>query len=194
VPRSTSDAALARRLKLVGFDVDGVLTDNGVYIGLVGDHPVEFKRFHIQDGIGIRMLRSAGLAVAWVSGRESAATALRARELGVDELIQDPTARKLPAFEDLLARRGLSWDACAFVGDDLADLPLLTRVGLPIAVANGVSEVKDAARIVTTAAGGQGAVREVAELILKARGEWEGLVNRFFGDQSDAPHGAHRLR
>src|SRR5437879_11125940 len=89
------DAAVARRLKLVGFDVDGVLTDNGVYIGMVGDHPVEFKRFHIQDGIGIRMLRSAGLAVAWVSGRESAATALRARELGVDELIQDPTARKL---------------------------------------------------------------------------------------------------
>ncbi|HZH80127.1 MAG TPA: HAD hydrolase family protein, partial [Gemmatimonadales bacterium] len=181
MPRPTLDAALARRLKLVGFDVDGVLTDNGVYIGMVGDHPVEFKRFHIQDGIGIRMLRSAGLAVAWVSGRESAATALRARELGVDELIQDPTARKLPAFEELLARRGLSWEECAFVGDDLADLPLLTRVGLPIGVANGVSEVKDAARIVTTAPGGQGAVREVAELILKARGEWDGLVNRFFG-------------
>jgi len=194
VPRPTLDAALARRLKLVGFDVDGVLTDNGVYIGMVGDHPVEFKRFHIQDGIGIRMLRSAGLAVAWVSGRESAATALRARELGVDELIQDPTARKLPAFEDLLARRALRWEECAFVGDDLADLPLLARVGLPIGVANGVSEVKDAARIVTTAPGGQGAVREVAELILKARGEWDDLVNRFFGEHSDAPHGAHRPR
>jgi len=194
VPRPTSDAALARRVKLVGFDVDGVLTDNGVYIGMVGDHPVEFKRFHIQDGIGIRMLRSAGLAVAWVSGRESAATALRARELGVDELIQDSTARKLPAFEDLLARRELSWEECAFVGDDLADLPLLARVGLPIGVANGVREVKDAARIVTTAPGGQGAVREVAELILKARGEWDGLVNRFFCEHSDAPHGAHRPR
>jgi len=188
------DAALARRLKLVGLDVDGVLTDNGVYIGMVGDHPVEFKRFHIQDGIGVRMLRSAGLAVVWVSGRESAATALRARELGVDELIQDSTARKLPAFEGLLARRGLDWEQCAFVGDDLADLPLLARVGLPIAVANGVAEVKAAARFVTTAPGGQGAVREVAELILKARGEWDDLVNKFFVERGDAPHGAHRAR
>ncbi len=101
------DAVLARRLKLVGFDVDGVLTDNGIYLGLVADHPVELKRFHIQDGLGIRMLQSAGLSVLWVSGRESAATALRARELAVDELIQDPTARKLPAFEALLERRRL---------------------------------------------------------------------------------------
>src|SRR6184192_3931227 len=87
------DASLARRLKLVGLDVDGVLTDNGVYLGMVGDHPVEFKRFHIQDGLGIRLLRTAGLAVVWVSGRESAATALRARELAIDEVIQDPSAR-----------------------------------------------------------------------------------------------------
>src|SRR6266568_2397221 len=136
------DAALAHQLKLVGFDVDGVLTDNGIYLGLVADHPVELKRFHIQDGLGIRMLQSAGLSVLWVSGRESAATALRARELAVDELIQDPTARKLPAFEALLERRALTWNECAFVGDDLADLPLLNRVGLPIAVANGVAEVK----------------------------------------------------
>src|SRR5882762_8665407 len=92
------DAAVAHRLKLVGFDVDGVLTDNGIYVGMVGDHPVEFKRFHIQDGLGVRMLRTAGLLVVWLSGRESAATALRARELAVDEVIQDPTARKLPAF------------------------------------------------------------------------------------------------
>src|SRR5882757_1159612 len=133
------DVAVARRLKLVGFDVDGVLTDNGIYIG---------------------MLRTAGLAVVWLSGRESAATALRARELEVDEVIQDPTARKLPAFAALLERRGLRWEDCAFVGDDLADLPLLKRVGLPIAVANGVAEVKAAARLVTTVPGGQGAVRE----------------------------------
>ena len=109
------DATVARRLKLVGFDVDGVLTDNGVYLGLVADHAVEFKRFHIPDGLGIRLLRAAKLAVVWVSGRDSAATALRARELAVDELIQDPQARKLPAFEALLARRGLAWEDCAFV-------------------------------------------------------------------------------
>ena len=194
MPDAMIDAAIARRLKLVGLDVDGVLTDNGVYIGMVGDHPVEFKRFHIQDGIGVRMLRSAGLAVVWVSGRESPATALRARELGVDELIQDSTARKLPAFEGLLARRALSWEECAFVGDDLADLPLLARVGLPIAVTNGVAEVKEAARFVTSVPGGQGAVRQVAELILKARGEWEGLVHKFFVERGDAPHGAPRPR
>jgi len=188
------DAALARRLKLVGFDVDGVLTDNGVYLGMVGDHPVEFKRFHIQDGLGIRLLQTAGLAVVWVSGRESAATALRARELSVDEVIQDPTARKLPVFEGLLERRGLAWEECAFVGDDLADLPLLARVGLPIAVPNAVAEVKAAARVVTTAAGGGGAAREVAELILQARGEWQGLLSQYFEERGDVAYRAQRSR
>ncbi len=119
---------------------------------------------------------------------------LRARELAVDEVIQDPTARKLPVFEALLERRGLAWEECAFVGDDLADLPLLTRVGLPIAVANGVTEVKAAARVVTTLPGGHGAVREVAELILKARGEWQGLLTKYFLERGDVPHGAQRTR
>ena len=186
------DAVLARRLKLVGFDVDGVLTDNGIYLGLVADHPVELKRFHIQDGLGIRMLRSAGLSVLWVSGRESAATALRARELAVDELIQDPTARKLPAFEALLERRRLSWEDCAFVGDDLADIPVLRRVALPIAVANAVPEALAVAGVVTTVPGGQGAVREVAELILKARGEWDALVSTYFVERGDVVRGAQR--
>ncbi len=184
------DPALARRIKLVGFDVDGVLTDNSLYVGVVSDHPVEFKRFHIQDGLGIRMLQTAGIAVVWVSGRESHATALRARELGIDELIQDPNARKLEAFEALLERRHVGWEVCAFVGDDLADLPLLTRVALPIAVPNAVAEVKAAARLATTAAGGQGAVREVAELLLKARGEWQQLVDKYFVERGDVTHGA----
>jgi 3-deoxy-D-manno-octulosonate 8-phosphate phosphatase (KDO 8-P phosphatase) len=188
------DRALVGGLKLVGLDVDGVLTDNGVYLGLVGDHPVEFKRFHIQDGLGVRMLRAAGLVVLWLSGRESVATAQRARELAVDELIQDPTARKFPAFEAMLARRGLSWAQCAFVGDDLADLPVLTRVGLPVAVANAVPEVKAAARVVTRVPGGQGAVREVAELILRARGDWQPLLTKYFLERGDIPHGAERAR
>src|SRR2546429_6417405 len=121
------DAGLARRLKLVGLDVDGVLTDNGIYVGMVGDHPVELKRFHIQDGLGIKLLRDAGLVVVLASARRSEATELRARELKVDEVVQDK--RKLPAFEDLLRRRGVSWEDCAFVGDDLPDLPLLRRRG-----------------------------------------------------------------
>src|SRR2546423_11170839 len=172
------DAALARRLKLVGFDVDGVLTDNGVYGGMVGAHPGEFKRFYIRGGLGIRMLRSAGLTVVWASARRSDATELRARELKVDELVQDN--KNLPAFTALLERRGVAWEESAFVGDDLPDLPLLTRVGLPIAVANAVPEAKAAARVVTTLAGGQGAVREVAELILQARGGWQELVTQEF--------------
>src|SRR2546426_10197090 len=103
------DASLARRLKLVGLDVDGVLTDNGIYVGMVGDPPVELKRFHIQDGLGIKLLRDAGLVVVLASARRSEATELRARELKVDEVVQDK--RKLPAFEDLLRRRGVSSNA-----------------------------------------------------------------------------------
>ena len=107
------DAALARRVKLVGFDVDGVLTDNGVYVGLVGDHPVEFKRFYIQDGLGIRMLRSAGLLVVWASARRSDATELRARELKVDELVQDnrscPLSRPCSSAGASPGRKRRSW-------------------------------------------------------------------------------------
>lgn len=179
------DAGVARRIRLVGLDVDGVMTDGTVYLGLVGDHPVEFKRFHIQDGLGVKLLQAAGLRIVLVSGRESPATALRARELGVDELIQDAAGHKLPAFEAAVDRHGLRFDDCAFVGDDLADLPLLRRVGLAIAVANAVPEVKDAADWVTRATGGQGAVREVAEGLLKARGEWPALLSEYLRERGD---------
>ena len=186
------DQALARRLRLVGFDVDGVLTDNGIYVGAVGDHPVELKRFHIQDGMGLRMLREAGLTVVFASARQSAATELRGRELKIDEVLQDK--KKLPVFEAMLARRGIAWEEAAFVGDDLPDLPLLQRVGLPIAVANAVPEVKAAARLVTARAGGEGAAREVAELILRSRGEWHDLVTKYFLERSDVASGHERPR
>ena len=177
------DATLARRIKLVGFDVDGVLTDGGLFIGKVGDHQVEFKRFDSQDGIAVWMLRRAGLVVALVSARAAEATALRAKELKIDEVIFDN--HKLPAFESLLERRGLSLEECAFVGDDLADLPVLRRVGLPLAVANAVPEVKQAAVYVTRAAGGHGAVREVVEEFLKARGEYDGLADAYVSERTD---------
>ncbi|HXE57439.1 MAG TPA: HAD hydrolase family protein [Gemmatimonadales bacterium] len=184
------DAALARRVRLVGLDVDGVLTDNGIWVGPVNGVRVELKRFDIQDGLGIGMLRLMGLSVVLVSGRESEATALRAAELGC-ECIQDAKAQKVPALGELLARRGLGWDEVAFVGDDLADLPVLERVGLPIAVANAVPEVKRAARFVTGASGGHGAVREVIEALLKARGEWEEALRRYLR-QRDPDYG-HEL-
>jgi 3-deoxy-D-manno-octulosonate 8-phosphate phosphatase (KDO 8-P phosphatase) len=176
------DPIRARRVKLLGLDVDGVLTDNGVYMGVVAGESVEFKRFDIQDGLGLAVTRLMGLEVVWVSGRSSPATTVRAEELGI-ELVQDSSARKLPAIEAMLARRGLAWDQMAFVGDDLADLPVFRRVGVPIAVANAVAEVKALAAHVTVARGGSGAVREAVEALLGARGEWDEGVRRYLRER-----------
>ena len=175
----------ARRVRLLGLDVDGVLTDNGVYIGPVNGGRVELKRFDIQDGLGLILLKTAGVPVVWVSGRSSEATALRAAELRITELLQVPGPRKAQAFEELLDRHRIGWDAVAFMGDDLADLPILRRVGLPIAVANAVAEVKQVAAYVTQAPGGHGAVREVVEALLQARGEWRDTLERYFSDGAE---------
>jgi 3-deoxy-D-manno-octulosonate 8-phosphate phosphatase (KDO 8-P phosphatase) len=177
---SSIDSAAAKRVRLLGLDVDGVLTDNGVYIGPLAGARVEFKRFDIQDGLGLILLRTAGLPVFWLSGRASEATALRAAELRIDEVLQVPGPRKVAALDELLTRRSIGWEEVAFVGDDLADLPVLRRVGLPIAVANAVTDVKAVARYVTLASGGHGAVREVIELLLRARGEWADILERYF--------------
>ena len=174
--------ALARRIRLLGLDVDGVLTDNGIFLGPVDGQAVELKRFDIQDGLGQVLMRSAGLPVVWVSGRHSEATTARARELRIEEVLQVPGPHKLEAFGALLERRGIAWEDAAFVGDDLADLQVLRRVGLPIAVANAVAEVKAVAAYVTTAAGGHGAVREAVEALLRARGEWPELLERYFAE------------
>jgi 3-deoxy-D-manno-octulosonate 8-phosphate phosphatase (KDO 8-P phosphatase) len=177
-------SAAAARVRLLGLDVDGVLTDNGVYIGPVGGARVELKRFNIQDGLGLILLKTANLPVVWVSGRASEATALRAAELRVEELLQVPGPRKAAAFEQVLQRHRIGWEEAAFVGDDLADLPILRRVGLPIAVSNAVVEVKQLAVFVTQAAGGHGAVREVVEALLRARGEWSEILERYFAEQA----------
>jgi len=174
------DPALAGRIRLLALDVDGVLTDNAIFIGPVNGERVELKRFDIQDGLGQVLLRTAGIPVVWLSGRHSEATALRASELRVDELLQVPGPRKLQALDELLARRGIAWEDVAYVGDDLADLQVLDRVGLPMAVANAVAEVKAVASYVTRATGGHGAVREVIEVLLQARGLWPDLLRRYF--------------
>src|SRR5262249_25964774 len=137
-----------------------------------------------QDGLGHVLMRAAGIPVAWVSGRHSEATSMRARELQVDEVLQVRGPDKLEAFGALLARRQIAWEEAAFVGDDLADLQVLRRVGLPIAVANAVEEVKAVAAYVTRAPGGHGAVREVVETLLKARGRWAELLERHFTEQA----------
>lgn len=176
------DPALAGRIRILGLDVDGVLTDNGIFIGPVDGRPVELKRFDIQDGLGHVLMRSAGLPVVWVSGRHSEATTLRAHELEVEELLQVAGPGKLEAMGALLGRRGIRWEETAFVGDDLADLQVLRRVGLPIAVANAVAEVKAVASFVTRAPGGHGAVREAIEALLRARGVWPELLERYFSE------------
>ena len=171
------DPTVADRIRLVGFDVDGVLTDAGVYTGMAGSELVELKRFDIQDGVGMRLLRESGLKTAVVSGRMSRATALRAAELEIDEV-----------FQDILARRDVAWDEVAFVGDDLPDLPILTRVGLPVAVQNAVPEVRAVAHHITEAAGGRGAVREFIEQFLRARGEWDAAVERYVSARGGIPN------
>jgi 3-deoxy-D-manno-octulosonate 8-phosphate phosphatase (KDO 8-P phosphatase) len=179
------DPAVARRIKLVGFDVDGTMTDGGVYIGTAGGQPVELKRFDIQDGLGVHLLRAAGLVVVIVTGRGGDAARLRAEELHVDEFAADPGARKLPMFEDMLQRHRSRWEEACFIGDDLPDLPLLKRVALPVAVANARREAKEAARFTTTAEGGRGAIREFAEVFLQARGVWVELVRTYLRERGD---------
>jgi 3-deoxy-D-manno-octulosonate 8-phosphate phosphatase (KDO 8-P phosphatase) len=174
------DAGVARRIRLLGLDVDGVLTDNDTYIGQINGDRVEFKRYDIQDGFGIRLLRGTPIEVAWITGRAAASTELRASELRVPHVIQVDAGAKENAVADLLARQHLDWSEMAYVGDDIADLPVLKRVGLPIAVANARDEIKAACRHVTVARGGHGAVREVIDGLLKARGEFDAAVARVF--------------
>lgn len=179
-------AEIARAIRLVVLDVDGVLTDGGVYMGedATGE-TVELKRFDIQDGLGIVLLRAAGIEVALVSGRVSPATTARAEELGIRECHQDPGAHKLPVIREMLDRLGLEWSEVAMVADDLPDLPVLRRVGLPVAVGNAVPEVRREAAWSTRREGGSGAVRDFARTLLRARGEWESVVEAYCAARSD---------
>ena len=173
------DAELARRIRFVGLDVDGVLTDGGIYLGDVAGARVELKRYDIQDGLGVYFLREAGIRVGIVTGRVSESVRLRAAELGVDDLAQDPMAQKFPALLEMLGRHGLTLDDAAFVGDDFPDLAVLRAVALPVAVGNAVPEIAAACSLRLNRDGGRGAVREFAELLLKARGQWEEVVERY---------------
>lgn len=179
------DAAVAGRIKLLGLDVDGVVTNNAIYLGLVDGQRVEFKQFDIQDGLAMGLARRMGLQVAWVSGRYSDATTLRASELQITEVIQDRGARKVPAMTEMLLRLGVGWDEVAFLGDDLADVPVLRRVGLPLAVANAVDEVKRLAAYTTQASGGSGAVREAIEVLFRAQGRWDEAVRVYLEDRGE---------
>ena len=159
--------ARAQRVRLAIFDVDGVMTDGTIYIGARGE---AFKAFNILDGHGLKMLREAGVVTAILSGRKHAAVDRRAKELSIDHVVQG-RSDKAPEFEKLIKRMKLGAEACAYVGDDLPDLAVMRRCGLAVAVANAAEAVKAEAHYVTRAHGGRGAVREVCDLILRARGQ-----------------------
>ena len=165
-----------KRVKIFLCDVDGVLTDAGVFVGA----RTEFKRFNIQDGMGLRMLQVCGISVGWVSNRASPATTKRARELKVDYLWQKSTS-KVDGVASILRKAKLDWSDACFMSDDMNDLAVLRRVGLPIAVANAVAEVKKVAHYTTKAHGGDGAVREVCERVIKARNMWHVWVRKLSG-------------
>ena len=166
-----------KSISLLLVDVDGVLTTGQV---IYDDEGRETKVFNVRDGLGMRMFMEAGLMLGIVTGRRSEALIHRCKNLGID-LLRDGVRDKSAALTDILDHTGVDAAATAFVGDDLPDLPILRRVGVPIAVADAHEKVRQMACWTTTARGGCGAVREVCERILMAKGIWDGLVERLFG-------------
>ena len=158
-----------RRIRLLILDVDGVLTDGGIYMGPEGE---AMKRFDIKDGLGLVLWHRAGGMTAILTGRSSKIVEDRMKELHIS-CVRQGCADKGAAYEELKAELKLSDDEVAYIGDDLIDLPVMKKVGLPVAVADAVSEARDAARLVTTHTGGYGAVRETVERILRAQGRFE---------------------
>jgi len=170
--------ALQRRLKKIRcllLDVDGVLTDGKLHFTSDGE---EFKTFDVQDGHGIAMAQRVGLTIGFISGRPSKATARRAADLHV-KIVMQKSSNKMDMVEKVKHQHGFANDEIAFVGDELVDLPVLRRVGLAVAVPNAIDEVQRAAHYVTRRQGGDGAVREVIEMILKARGSWERAIAKY---------------
>lgn len=164
--------ARASRVRLAIFDVDGVLTDGGLYYDGQGE---AIKRFNVHDGLGIVHLRRAGVKTAIISARSSDIVSKRAQDLGIDYVHQAALKKHL-AFEQLLQQAGMQPEDCAFIGDDVIDLPVLTRVGFAVAVANARQEILPHVHWTTTASGGQGAVREFADLVLHAQGKFEAML------------------
>ena len=178
----------AKSIKLLLMDADGVLTDGRLYhfVDTAGE-TVEFKATNSKDGMGLSWLAEMGIRTGLISGRSSAGLAARARILKMSYVVQD-THLKAPAVEKILAEAGVAREAAAFVGDDIHDVPAMRRVGLGIAVADASPEARRAADWVTRAPGGAGALREVAELLLKVQGHWRRLLARYEIDTDGSIH------
>lgn len=162
------------KVRLFFCDVDGVLTDGSIFIGLAPEQ----KRFNIRDGLGMQLLQKAGIRVGWVSFRPSPATRMRADELKIDFLIQEKR-NKVEGLDAILNETGHTWPEVCFVGDDVVDLGAMKRAGCAVAVADAVTEAKQLADYIASERGGHGAVREVVELILKAQDKWQRLVDDY---------------
>ena len=165
----------AKKIKLIIFDVDGTLTDSKIYVGANGEF---FKVFHCQDGLGIKLAQNCGIQTAILTGRESVYTANRAKELGINAVKQGHMDKR-NAYKDLKAEFNLRDEEIAYVADDLIDLPVFVQVGFRAAVGNANIEVKERAHFVAENDGGNGAVREVAEFILKAQGKWAEIIKHY---------------
>ncbi len=163
----------AKKIKLLVLDVDGVLTDGSIILDNFGN---ELKAFHVRDGHGIKMLMMAGIRVALITGRYSKVVSNRARELGIRDVFQK-CYDKIIAYEKLAGKYGLDFSEIAYVGDDVIDIPVLKKAGLPVTVADADEEVKAFALLITERGGGKGAVREISDLILKAKGLWRDFAN-----------------
>ncbi len=167
---------IAKGIKLLALDVDGVLTDGGIILDSGNN---EIKEFYVRDGHGIKMLQKAGLQIALITGRDSRVVDRRARELGITEVYQKCHDKRIP-YKHLIEKLGVSDVEVAYIGDDIVDIPLFRKVGLAVAVADATDETKAEAMLVTKSRGGRGAVREICDLILKANGKWKALVDEYY--------------
>lgn len=168
--------AKAKEIKLVIFDVDGVLTDGSL---IIGDDGQEYKAFNSRDGHGMRLLQYTGVEIAVITGRTSKVVEHRMNNLGITHVFQGQQV-KLPAYEQLIAQLKLTPEQCAYVGDDWVDLAIMSRVGLAIAVQDAAPLVKKHAHWITPSNGGKGAAREVCELIMEGQGSLEDQIERHF--------------
>jgi 3-deoxy-D-manno-octulosonate 8-phosphate phosphatase (KDO 8-P phosphatase) len=167
---------IAKDVKLLILDVDGVLTDGSIILDNEGN---EFKVFNVRDGHGIKMLVKAGIRVALITGRHSKVVERRARELGITEVYQRCHIKTV-AFDHIIEKYGLTEKEVAYVGDDIVDIPIFKRVGISIAVNDAADEARDHASVVMRHRGGRGAVREVCDFLLKAQGLWESVTKEYF--------------
>ncbi|HQT81534.1 MAG: hypothetical protein B7Z60_03960 [Ferrovum sp. 37-45-19] len=159
-------------IKLIGFDIDGIMTNGQLYFTNSGE---EMKSFHVRDGLGIKLLQRVGIEVSIITGRQANIINIRAQELGIRHVFQG-VDDKLKVFEKLMQAQGLTWEECAYMGDDLQDLPILKRCGISLTVPEAPPIIRNQTDWIASIGGGLGAVRQASEFLLNSRGQWQEAV------------------